>query len=124
VHYELSKRERQIMDVIIRRNQASVREVLSEIANPPSYSAVRAMMNILENKGFLRHVKVGRKYVYSSTTPFKKAKHSAIRQLLYTYFNNSTSDAVAAIIESDRKNLAHTDFDKLIELIEKARRQE
>jgi predicted transcriptional regulator len=81
------------------------------------------MMNILENKGFLRHVKVGRKYVYSSTTPFKKVKHSAIRQLLHTYFNNSTSEAVAAIIEIDSKNLAHTDFDKLIELIEKAKAQ-
>jgi BlaI family penicillinase repressor len=123
VHYELSKRERQIMDVVIRRKEASVREVLGEIPNPPSYSAVRAMMNILENKGILKHVKVGRKYVYSSTTPFKKAKHSAIRQLLHTYFNNSTSEAVAAIIEIDRKNLAHTDFDKLIELIEKARTQ-
>jgi len=121
VHYALSKRERQIMDVIIRRTQASVREVLEEIPNPPSYSAVRAMMNILESKGFLRHVKEGRKYVYSSTTPIKKAKQSAIRQLLHTYFNNSTSDAVAAIIEVDRKNLANTDFDKLIELIETAK---
>jgi BlaI family penicillinase repressor len=123
VHYQVSKRERQIMDVIIRRKQASVREVLNEIPNPPSYSAVRAMMNILESKGFLKHVKVGRKYVYSSTTPFKKAKQSAIRQLLHTYFNNSTRDAVAAIIEFDRKNLEHTDFDRLVELIQKARLQ-
>jgi len=72
VHHDLSKRERQIMEVIYRRGKASVREVLDDIPNPPSYSAVRAMMNILENKGFITHVKVGRKYVYASTTPIKK----------------------------------------------------
>jgi predicted transcriptional regulator len=112
------------MEVIFRRGSASVREVLSEIPNPPSYSAVRAMMNILENKGFITHVKEGRKYVYTSTTPIKKAKKSAIVQLLRTYFNNSTSEAVAAIIEVDRKNLKNTDFDRLIQLIEQAKQDE
>jgi predicted transcriptional regulator len=124
VHHDLSKRERQIMEVIIRRKRASVREVLEEIPNPPSYSAVRAMMNILETKGFLTHEKEGRKYVYASTTPIKKAKQSAIRQLLHTYFNNSTRDAVAAIIEASKRNLEHTDFDRLIELIEEAKATE
>ena len=124
MHPDLSKRERQIMEVIYRRGRASVREVLSEIPNPPSYSAVRAMMNILENKGFITHVKEGRKYVYSSTTPIKKVKTSAIMQLLRTYFNNSTIEAVAAIIEVDRKNLEDTDFDRLIQLIEQAKQEE
>ena len=124
MHHELSKRERQIMEVIYRRGSASVREVLGEIPNPPSYSAVRAMMNILENKGFITHIKEGRKYVYSSTTPIKKAKKSAIVQLMRTYFNNSTSEAVAAIIEVDRKNLKNTDFDKLILMIEQAKQEE
>jgi predicted transcriptional regulator len=112
------------MEVIFRRGSASVREVLGEIPNPPSYSAVRAMMNILENKGFITHIKEGRKYVYSSTTPIKKAKKSAIVQLMRTYFNNSTSEAVAAIIEVDRKNLKNTDFDKLIQMIELAKQEE
>ena len=124
MHHDLSKRERQIMEVIFRRGSASVREVLGEIPNPPSYSAVRAMMNILENKGFIAHVKEGRKYVYTSTIPIKKAKKSAIVQLLRTYFNNSTSEAVAAIIEVDRKNLRNTDFDRLIQLIEQAKQEE
>ena len=124
MHHDLSKRERQIMEVIFRRGNASVREVLGEIPNPPSYSAVRAMMNILENKGFIAHVKEGRKYVYTSTIPIKKAKKSAIVQLLRTYFNNSTSEAVAAIIEVDRKNLKNTDFERLIELIEQAKQEE
>ena len=122
MHHDLSKRERQIMEVIYRRGKASVREVLEDIPNPPSYSAVRAMMNILENKGFITHVKVGRKYVYASTTPIKKAKRLAIQQLLHTYFNNSTYEAVAAIIEVNRNNLDESDFHRLIELIEQAKR--
>jgi predicted transcriptional regulator len=111
------------MEVVFRRKQASVREVLQEIPNPPSYSAVRAMMNILEDKGFLTHVKEGRKYVYAPTIPIKKAIHSSITQLVRTFFNNSTRDAVAAIIEIDRKNMKHTDFDHLIDVIEKARQE-
>jgi predicted transcriptional regulator len=121
---ELSKRERQIMEAIYRKKSASVKEVLEEIPQPPSYSAVRAMLNILEAKGFLKHTKQGKKYIYIPTIPHGKAMQSAVRQVLKTYFNNSVEDAVAAIINIDRKNLEQTDFDKLASLIESARKEE
>lgn len=117
---ELSKRERQIMDVIYRKNSASVKEVLEEIPDPPSYSAVRALINVLEGKGFLNHKKEGKKYIYLPTISHKKAMRSAIKQLLRTYFNDSVEDAVVAII-STKNNLSEEDFDRLTGLIDEAR---
>jgi predicted transcriptional regulator len=124
LHNELSKRERQIMDVIYRRKSASVKEVLEGIPNPPSYSAVRAMLNILEDKGFLKHKKSGLKYIYYPTISHKRAMSTAVKQLLTTYFNNSIEDAVAAIIEIHNKNAEKIDFDKLVQLIDEARKEE
>jgi predicted transcriptional regulator len=120
LHNELSKRERQIMDVIYRRNSASVKEVLEEIPDPPSYSAVRALINVLEGKGFLNHKKQGKKYIYLPTIPHKKAMRSAIKQLLKTYFNDSVEDAVVAIIKTKNK-LSDEDFNRLTALISEAR---
>ncbi len=120
----LSKRERQIIETIYRLGKATVAEVLKEIPNPPSYSAVRATLNILETKGFLTHKKVGLKYVYSPLIPHSKARQTVVRQLLQTYFNGSVEDAVAALIQSDRKKLSDEDFDKLVDLIEKAKQEE
>ena len=117
---ELSKRERQIMDVIYRKNSASVKEVLEEIPSPPSYSAVRALINVLEGKGFLKHKKEGKKYIYSPTIPHKKAMSSAIKQLLRTYFNDSVEDAVVAIIRT-KNNLSDEDFNRLTGLIAEAK---
>ena len=117
----LSKRERQIMEVIYRWRSASVNEVLRAIPSPPSYSAVRAIMNILEDKEFLKHRKEGRKYIYSPTIPHKRAMRSAVKHLLQTYFNNSIEEAVRALVEIDSKKLTETGFDRLAELIEKAR---
>lgn len=117
---ELSKRERQIMEVIYRKKSASVKEVLEEIPDPASYSAVRALLNILEAKKFLKHKKSGLKYIYSPTIPHNRAMYSAVKQLLKTYFNNSVEDAVAAIISIDKKDLVKTDFDRLARLIENA----
>ena len=120
----LSKRERQMMEVIYRWKSASVHEVLGAIPSPPSYSAVRAMLNILEDKGFLKHRKEGRKYIYSPTIPHKRAMRSAVKQLLQTYFNNSIEEAVGALVEINSKNLNETGFDRLAELIEKERQAE
>ena len=124
LQHGLSKRERQIMEVIYRWKSASVHEVLGEIPSPPSYSAVRAMLNILEEKGFLKHRKEGRKYIYSPTIPHKRAMRSAVKQLLQTYFNNSIEEAVGALVEIDSKKLTEAEFDRLTELIEKARQSE
>jgi predicted transcriptional regulator len=123
VQNELSKRERQIMDVIYRKKSASAIDVLEEISNPPSYSTVRKLLYILEFKGFLRHERRGKRYLYFPMISRRKAMRSALTKLLKTYFDNSIEDAVAALMEIHSDNLADADFDKLIELIEKAKKE-
>ena len=119
----LGKRERQIMDAVYRLKKASVNDVLISIHDPPSYSAVRAMINILENKGFLKHSKSGLKYIYYPTIPYKSAMGSAVKKLLETYFNNSVEEALASIIKIHNRNLKDVDFDRIIALIEEARNE-
>jgi predicted transcriptional regulator len=111
------------MEVIYRKKSASATEVQEEISNPPSYSTVRKLLYILEDKGFLRHERRGKKYLYFPMISHKKAMRSALAQLLKTYFDNSIEDAVAALMEIHSDNLADSDFDKLIELIEKSKRE-
>jgi len=120
----LSKRERQIMEVVYRRKSASVQDVLNEIPQPPSYSSIRALLNILENKGFLRHRKNGRKYIYTPTIPRKRAIYTSIKHMLQMYFNNSIEEAVGALIEVNHKSLTDEELDKLLVLIEKARKKD
>jgi predicted transcriptional regulator len=123
LQHDLSKRERQIMEVIYRHLNASVREVLAEIPNPPTYSAVRSIMNILVEKGFLKRTKYGKKYIYSPTVSQKKAMRSALKQLLTTYFGGSLENAVTALLEIHSEDLKDEDFQKLMDLIEKARKE-
>jgi len=124
LHDGLSKRERQIMEAVYRKKHASVAEVLESIPAPPSYSAVRATMNILANKGFLSIKKEGKKYFYLPTIPQKKAQKSAVKKMLQTYFDDSVTDAVAALIKTDKKQLSEEDYNELIQLIEEARKKE
>ena len=118
----LSRRERQIMDVIHRRGQATAAEVLKEIADPPSYSAVRALLRVLEAKGHLGHVQQGRRYVYLSKVPRDTARRGALKQLVKTYFDGSTEQAVAALLEMEASRLTGDELDRLAQLIEKARK--
>ena len=120
---DLSKRERQIMEVIYRRKSASVKEVLDEIPNPPTYSAVRSILNILEEKRFLKHSKQGKKYVYSPTISPRKATKSAVKQLLTTYFDNSLEKAVITMLEMHNDDLTDADFKRLSRIIERARKE-
>ena len=119
----LSKRERQIMEVIYRRKSASVKEVLEDIPNPPTYSAVRSILNILEEKGFLKHKKQGKKYIYSPTIPTGKATKSAVKQLLHTYFDNSLEKAVTTMLEMHNDGLTDADYKRLSRIIERARKE-
>jgi len=119
----LSKRERQMMDAIYSRKGSTASEVWKAIPQPPSYSAVRATLKILENKGFLTHRKQGRKFLYLPTIPHQRAKQSALRQLLETYFDGSVEAAVAALIRVDRKKLSEAEYRRLIELIQKAEKE-
>ena len=119
----LSRREREIMDVIYRRGQATVAEVIEGMAEPPSYSAVRALMNILEEKGHLRHKKAGARYVYVPTRQRQRAGKEALRRLSDTFFGGSVSDTVAALLDVSRDALNPGEMDRLAQLIEEARKE-
>ena len=118
---ELGKRERQIMDAVYRLGRATVAEVRAELPDEPSYSAVRGMMRFLEEKGLLRHVQDGVRYVYLPTVAPSKARRSALQSLVHTFFGGSTRDAVAALIEDS--DLERDDLDRLQDLIAQARKE-
>jgi predicted transcriptional regulator len=118
-----SRRERQIMDIVYRLGRATAAEVLAELPDPPSYSAARAALRVLEEKGHLRHVREGVRYVYEPATEREKASQSAARRLLETFFDNSAERAVAALIDVSREQLTEEDFDRLARLIEKAKEE-
>jgi predicted transcriptional regulator len=118
----LSRRERQIMDIIYELNEATVVQVLERLPSPPSYSAVRALLRVLEQKGHLVHRQDGPRYVYAPTLPRERARRGALRHLLKTFFDNSTEDVVAALLDiSD--NLSEDDYERLVELVQKAQKE-
>jgi len=119
----LSRRERQIMEVVYREGLATATDVLALIPDPPSYSAVRAMLRILEQKGHLRHVAEGNRYVYRPTVPADRARRSALKSLLQTFFEGSPEKAVAALLDMSRSELSAGDLDRLSRLIEQAREE-
>src|ERR1043165_2939496 len=100
---QLGRRERQIMDVVFRRGRASAAEVHQQLPDPPSYSAVRAMLRMLEDKGFLRHEWDGPRHVYIPTADPEHIRKSAVRHLLHTFFSNSMESAVAAMLGAAEK---------------------
>jgi len=123
VRETLSRREREIMEVIYRRGQATVAEVIEGMADPPGYSAVRALMNILEEKGHLSHKKAGARYVYLPTRPRRSAGREALRRLADTFFGGSVPDTVAALLDLSRDELTPEEMDRLAEMIEEARKE-
>ena len=122
-HAHLSRRERQIMDVIYSKGRATAAEVLEAIPQPPSYSAVRAMLRLLEEKGYLRHEQDGPRYVFLPTLSRERARQSAMKQLLQTFFDNSAEQAVAALLDMSRARLSDAELDRLSEMIERARKE-
>jgi BlaI family penicillinase repressor len=119
----LSRRERQIMDVIYALRQATALQVREGIDDPPSYSAVRAMLRILEQKGHLKHQQVKGKYVYMPRRNRGQAARKALRGMLNTFFDNSAAKAVAALLDVSDAKLTHEELSELEELIEKARKR-
>ena len=119
-HMDLSRRERQIMDIVYARGRASVAEVLGDLPDPPSYSAVRAMLGILETKGHLRHIKQGARYVYLPTRARGHAGRSALQRVLQTFYDGSVSKAMAALLNASDANLTREELDQLAELIDQA----
>ena len=119
----LSRRERQIMDFLYERERASVSEVMEGIADPPSYSAVRALLNTLEQKGHVTHVEEGRAYIYVPTLRKDSARKGALSHLLKTFFDGSTEQAVAALLDLKRDRLSQDELDRVASLVEQARRE-
>ncbi len=120
---EPSRRERQILDAIYRLGEATVSDVQGALEDPPSYSAVRALLRILEEKGHLSHRQDGPRYVYFPTTPREHARASAMRRVLETFFENSTEQAVAALLELRERKLSDDEIERLSNMIEQARKE-
>ncbi len=122
-HKNLSRRERQIMDIIYELGDASAAQVLEKLPNPPSYSAVRALLRILEEKGHLSHRQDGPRYMFVPTVPRKTARENALKHLLQTFFDNSTEEAVAALLNLSEDQLSEEDYRRLLDLIEEAQKE-
>jgi predicted transcriptional regulator len=120
---KLSRRERQIMDSVFRRGEASVAEVLADLADPPSYSAIRATMQVLVDKQQLSVRKVGPRYVYRPTISPQKAVKSALRGLLRTFFDDSPAQAMTALLDLSSKQLSDADLERLEAAIQEAKRR-
>ena len=117
----LSRRERQIMDIVYELNEASAKEIMTKLPEPPSYSAVRAMLSKLETKGHLKHRESELKYVYSPTIDQRDARKSAILRLLKTFFDGSVSQAMNALIDLSSDEISEQELDELENLIEQAK---
>jgi predicted transcriptional regulator len=119
----LSRRERQIMDILYQRGKSSASEVLEAMPDPPGYSAVRAMLRVLEEKGHVRHQAEGLKYVYLPTVARDKAKRSAVKHLLDTFFKDAPEQVVAALLDVSSTRLTRAELDRMAEMIERAKKE-
>jgi len=117
----LSRRERQIMDIIYRLERAAAADVLAALPDPPSYSSVRALLGVLESKGHLRHVKDGARYVYLPTRSRPTAGRSALRQVVQTFFAGSVEQTVATLLSVSDAPLSEDEWERLSALIDKAK---
>lgn len=120
---DLTRRERQIMDVVYARGRATVAEVLEALPDPPGYSSVRTLLRLLEEKGRLRHEENGPRYVYIPTVPREKASRSALRNVIQTFFDGSTEDAMAALLDLHDLRRKPLELERIKALIDKAHRE-
>jgi len=120
----LSRRERQILDVLYRRGRATASEIQEALPDAPSYSAVRALLRILEEKKHIRHHEDGPRYVYTPTVSQQRARADAVKHLLTTFFGGSAIDAAAAFVDGSAANLTPEELDRLEALIKRARQRE
>lgn len=122
LYQDLSRRERQIMDIIYRFKEATAAEVMDNLPDAPSYSAVRAMLRILEDRGHLKHRREGQRYVYSATMAHDRASNSALERVVSTFFDDSVPATVAALLDMS-ENMSDDELDRLARLIAKARKE-
>jgi len=121
-HNDLSRRERQIIDILYSQGRATAAEVQAALPEPPSYSAVRAMLRILEEKGHVRHEQDGPRYVYLPTVGRDNAKKSAMRHMLQTFFDGSAEQAISSLLGDPAARLSDAELDRLASLIDRARK--
>ncbi len=119
----LSRRERQIMDALHQHGRATAAEVQAALPDPPSYSAVRALLRILETKGHIKHLKDGARYVYKPRLSRESARRSALKRLVSTFFAGSVTQAVAALLEQADTRFSDSELEKLEKMIEQARQE-
>ena len=120
-HHALSRRERQMMDVLYQRGRATAQEIHQALPDPPSYSAVRAKLRVLEEKGHVRHEEEALRYVYLPTLAPERASRSALRHLVDTFFNGSAEQLVAALVDRSAVNVSGEELGRMSEMIDKAR---
>jgi predicted transcriptional regulator len=118
-----TRREREIMDILYRRGRATAAEVLEDMAEPPTYSAVRALLRILEDEGHIKHVQEGPRYVYLPAVARNDARKSALSHVVTTFFDGSVEQVVATLVESSRSKLSKDELERLAQLIEKAKKE-
>ena len=119
----LSRRERQMMDILYQRGRATAQEIMEALPDPPTYSAVRAKLRVLEEKGHVRHQEESLRYVYLPVVARDAARKSALRHMVSTFFAGSVQDTVAALLDLSTANLKSADLDRITELIEQARKE-
>ena len=121
-HDKHSRRERQIMDIIYARGEATAAEVEAALPDAPSYSAVRALLRILEEKGALKHREDGPRYIFMPTQPREKVRRTALQKVLHTFFDGSLANAVAALVDAKDGKLTEDELKRLESIIKQARK--
>src|SRR4051794_7657485 len=122
-HTTLTRRERQIMDVLYRRSRATAAEVMAELPGQPNYSTVRTQLRVLEDKGHVRHDEEGLRYVYAPAVPRHAARKSALRHLVDTFFDGSSEKAVSALLGGEAARLTDAELERIAAMITKARKE-
>ena len=122
-YIDLSRRERQIMDIIYRFGEASVADVLNNLLYPPGYNSVRVILTILEDKGHLTHKQEGQRYIYMPVEHRERAKKSVLKHLITTFFENSTPKVLSALLDISASDLSEVELDELSKMIEQAKKE-
>jgi predicted transcriptional regulator len=122
LHAVLTRRERQIMDILYRRGRATANDVMADLSGDPSYSTVRTQLRVLESKGHVRHAEEGLRYVYLPALPRHAARRSALRHLVDTFFEGSTEKVVGALLGGDAARLTDEELDRIADMVDKARK--
>ena len=123
LHAALTRRERQIMDILYRRGRATAGDVMEDLAGNPSSSTVRTQLRVLESKGHVRHEEAGLRYVYLPAVPRRAARKSALRHLVDTFFDGSAEKVVGALLGGEGARLSEDELDRIAELVEKAKKE-